>query len=149
MAGRGNDRLTAGTGAAVLSGGGGDDVLTSRSARGRDVLIGGRGADHLSGGGLDSLLIGAATAYDAAPAALRAVLAAWTQHKIYPWRVGELLAGIRPIAGGPTVRFDRTTIADDAAADVLTGNAGLDWFLFNHGDQLTDRTVGEVESLLA
>lgn len=85
-----------GPGSSILVGGAGNDNLVGG---GCDVLIGGVGADILNGGGNDDLLIAGATAYDANPVALWAVLAEWGG------RTGPTLSASPPCvtAAGSTV----------------------------------------------
>jgi Ca2+-binding RTX toxin-like protein len=112
----GNDTLTGGSGNDLLVGGDGNDVLTGRA--GTNVLIGGAGADRLTGGSGDDLLLGGPTAFDLDPTGLANIAAEWTSGASYLDRINHLSTVLTP-----------ATVADDHARDVLTGGAGLDWFV--------------------
>ena len=119
----------------MLLGGLGDDLLVG--GQGRDFLIGGRGADRIVGNADDDLLISGFTAYDndrPAPG-------------LAPRRLDRPRPDI-PAAdrrrswiprSGTESTSARDTVGDDGAADVLTGNSGLDWFWFDpDNDRVTD-----------
>ena len=133
--GAGNDRLKGGAGNNVLLGGDGDDLLVG--GNGRDLLVGGRGADRLVGNADDDILIGGVFLFEDDPAKLCAVMAEWTRtDKSSADRVAALRNG-GGLNGG--VVLDGTTLAHDYDADVLTGSAGSDWFLFDPSrDRVTD-----------
>lgn len=160
--GSANDTITGDGGDNVLLGNGGDDILsggsggndilvggagndTLSSGPGRSLLIGGLGADHLSGGSDDDLLIGGTTNFDTNTTALLSILAEWKRTDLdYSHRI-DLLRGTTPGGRNGTNYLKSTTVHDDATADVLTGNAGLDWFWANQSiDSITDRASGEV-----
>jgi Ca2+-binding RTX toxin-like protein len=149
--GEGNDRLTGGGGASVLLGGPANDQLTGGA--GRSLLVGGRGADTLTGGGPDDLLLAGPTAFDANEASLAAVLAEWTSGRDYATRVANLRGtGTGPRDNGATVLTaggPAATVFDDAAADVLQGASGADWFYANRSggvalDAVSGPSGGEV-----
>ena len=137
--GAGNDRLKGGAGHDLLLGGDGDDLLVGGS--GRDLLIGGNGADRIVGTADDDILIAGTTLHDALALALCAIMDEWRRtDRTYEERVKNLSDG-----GGlnGTVKLVNTgenrTVFDDDADDVLTGSAGLDWFLFDpNRDRATD-----------
>jgi Ca2+-binding RTX toxin-like protein len=133
--GRGSDTLTGGGGADVLLGGNGADVLSGGG--GRDVLIGGDGIDRLTGGADDDILIGGRTAYDQDHWALAQILAEWTSAGTYAERTANLSAG----TGVPPLTPAQMT--DGFAADVLTGDAGLELFFGGPRDQVRNRTAAE------
>jgi hypothetical protein len=142
--------LDGGPGNDILIGGDGHDTLNG--GPGRDLLIGGLGADVLNGGTDEDILIGDSTSYDTqvtAPGtthdinieALQAILAEWTRTDIgYDDRVNHLRKG-----GGLNGSFvlDKNTVADDGAADILTGGAGRDWFFKGKKDSITDLAADE------
>jgi PKD repeat protein len=150
--GDGADRLKGGAGHDVLLGEAGEDLVVG--GQGRDYLIGGAGADRLVGNADDDVLVAGWTAYDADAAGLGAVMAEWTSGRSFADRVAALQAGVgaggayRLAADGAPAAV---TVFDDGAADVLTGAAGLDWFLFNADgaaeDKVTD--LSTYESLYA
>ena len=138
--GSGNDRLKGGAGNDVLIGGDGDDLIVGGD--GRDLLIGGFGADRLVGNTGDDILIAGTTDHDANEAALFAVMGEWTRTDAdFGTRVNHLKNG-DGLNG--TSLVNSLTVHDDGAADVLTGSAGQDWFLFNQDgdggvkDKVTD-----------
>jgi hypothetical protein len=139
--GTGNDVLMAsGLAPAVIAGGDGDDELYGSS--GRSLLIGGRGADRITGGSGGDVLIAGYTAYDDDLDALTALHGVWVDTtRTYAQRVAALQsAGTLP--GG--IRLDASTVFHDTSADVLTGGAGQDWFLFDPTlDEATDDGSGE------
>jgi Ca2+-binding RTX toxin-like protein len=144
--GGGNDRLKGGAGDDVLVGGDGDDLLVGGG--GRDLIIVGRGADRLVGNAGDDILIAGNTLYDAPTLAsqlkLFKVLDVWTSDMEYDDRVAALRAS--PLRGEGDA--DEVTVFDDGAADVLTGSAGQDWFLFQADgegkDKVTDLSTAEI-----
>ncbi len=150
----GNDRLKGGAGNDVLLGGDGDDLIVG--GMGRDLLIGGFGRDRLVGNADDDILIAGTTAYDAAEAALCAIMAEWSSSADFATRTNRLMgpsAGLNVVNGqgifllsGPTAA--QATVFDDGSADVLTGSAGQDWFWANvEGaglrDKITDLSAAE------
>src|SRR5205823_4300592 len=97
--------------------------------------IGGAGADRVVGNEADDILIAGFTAYDAVDVALAAILAEWTSARNYATRVANLKGtGTGPHANGSIFLITDglgSTVLDDGVVDVLTGDTGLDWFLFN------------------
>jgi hypothetical protein len=145
--GAGNDRLKGGGGHDILVGGVGDDILIG--GEGRDLLVGGVGRDHVYGNAGDDILIAGGTVHDGSAEALRAVLAEWTSAHSYAARVQNLAQG-GGLNGG--ILLNDATVLDDGVRDVLTGDGGLDWFLYNRDgdggtrDEVTDAQSGEVRS---
>jgi VCBS repeat-containing protein len=158
--GAGHDRLKGGAGHDILLGGNGDDLLVGGD--GRDLMIGGLGADRLVGNAEDDILIAGSTAFDGNIAALSAVRAEWTSSRSYSQRVANL--SNQSIAGTDGSQFSQrsngdyylmvtgidASVLDDDAADILTGSAGQDWFLFNADgeegtakDKATDLSASE------
>jgi Ca2+-binding RTX toxin-like protein len=149
--GLGADKLKGGDGSDVLLGEDGDDSLVGND--GRDLLIGGRGADKLKGNDGDDILIAGYTDYDANDAALLAILNEWNSGRTYEQRVKNLRDGSGTAArsNGNTFLND-TTVRDDGVEDVLTGDAGFDWYLLNTDgdngsvkDRVTDATASEFQ----
>ncbi len=123
----GNDRIKGGAGDDVILGGAGDDLI--QGGKGRDLLIGGEGADRIVGNADDDILISGFTLFDDDMNALNAVMLDWTRtDRSYADRVADLRYG----AVGVTL--NETTVNEDHDADILTGSAGEDWFLFDHYD---------------
>jgi Ca2+-binding RTX toxin-like protein len=135
-----------------LLGGEGDDLLVGGD--GRDLLIGGTGADRIVGNADDDILIAGRTNHDAFDDALALIMAEWSSSRSYSDRVANLRGtgtGVR--ANGSTfLRTDGVgaNVLDDGTADVLTGSAGIDWFLFNADgdneaskDKVTDLSAKE------
>jgi hypothetical protein len=152
--GAGHDSLKGGGGHDVLLGGEGDDLIVG--GNGRDVLIGGFGADRLVGNAEDDILIAGTTAFDADIDALGKILDEWTSSRDYAARTVNLMGtgNGQPfesrLNGSIFLKPDgeSATVFDDASADVLTGSAGQDWFIFNADgdgvrDKATDLHVGE------
>jgi hypothetical protein len=83
------------------------------------------------------MLIAGWTLFDDDSAALHAVMAEWTRtDKTAEERVRNLRYGT---GRNGAVRLDAGTVVDDGDADVLTGGAGYDWFLFDAArDRATD-----------
>jgi hypothetical protein len=141
--GAGNDTLKGGAGNDIIVGGDGDDLISG--SHGRDLIIGGMGADRLIGNADDDILIAGVTLFDGNPAALRAILAEWTSGRDYITRVENIRGnGTGPRNNGEY--FLRTggegvSVFDDGAADLLTGNAGSDWFIFNVCGEVPDRVT--------
>jgi uncharacterized delta-60 repeat protein len=151
LGGGGDDVVDGGVGNDSVGGGGGNDVLLGRDGAdnvtgdaGNDILIGGTGADKLNGSTGDDILLAGTTAHDDDLEALEALIAEWGQTTPYAVRVANLKAGTG--ANGPFV-LTPLTVFNDTSADVLTGNAGSDWFfartLTTVKDKVMDRAVGE------
>jgi Ca2+-binding RTX toxin-like protein len=149
IGGSGNDTLIGNALGNILIGGPGNDTLLGGA--GRSLLIGGLGSDSLVGGSGDDILVAGRTAYDANSLALQIILGVWQQTGLdYSTRIADLRTGVgwhqayRLVWG--------TTVADDGAADSLTGGAGLDWFFANPGpsgitDTITDLDVRAGEQI--
>jgi Ca2+-binding RTX toxin-like protein len=133
--GGGNDRLKGGAGHDVLLGGDGDDLLVG--GQGRDLLFAGIGTDRIVGNADDDMLVAGLTAYDDDRVALGLLRGVWIDPtRTYEQRVVALKSP-NTLPGG--VRLDASTTQADASADVLTGSAGQDWFLFDSvHDRVTD-----------
>ena len=115
------------------------------------MLIGGTGADRLVGNADDDSLIAGTTAWDNDEEALCTIMEEWSRTDLtYTQRVQRLQSGIG-LNGVITLNADpsrrRITVFDDAAHDVLTGSAGLDWFFANLDsgalDKITDLHAAE------
>lgn len=149
----GKDNLKGGAGPDLLMGGSGDDTLNG--GNGRDLLIGGFGADRLVGGGADDVLIAGKTSFDCNEIALFGLMAEWNSSRSYTARI----ANLRGTGSGTdfTNRLNGNyfltnagpspTVVDDAAADVLTGGGGFDWYLIDldrtNPDSITDLISAE------
>jgi ELWxxDGT repeat protein len=132
--GAGNDRLKGGDGHDVLLGEDGDDLLVGGG--GRDLLIGGLGADKIVGNGDDDILIAGTTGYDFLPIGLVALMREWTGGNSYADRVHNVFWGF---GQNGTFAFYYGGIYNDTSADVLTGSAGNDWFIYDQQhDRVTD-----------
>lgn len=135
--GAGNDRLKGAAGNDLLLGGPGNDSLNGHT--GNDVLIGGLGADQIQGGPGDDLLIAGTTSFDAHPAALASLLAAWSGPGSYEQRTAAIQAGMTPLVVGGSA----PTVFDDGAVDRLNGESGLDWFFAGVGDAINGKHPAE------
>jgi Ca2+-binding RTX toxin-like protein len=154
--GAGDDKLKGSAFADVLVGGDGNDMLVGNA--GRDLLAGGAGADKLVGDDDDDILIGGVWAAEASRDAAMAVLAEWTREDIdYTARVLNLRQGASParlngttyLTGDDTTDGDggliARTVFDDGVVDILTGNAGLDWFFANVDTGVKDKVTDLVQ----
>lgn len=119
-----NDILIGGIGNDTLVGNGGNDVL--RGDDGNDVLVGGLGADNIAGGNGEDLLVGSNVSW--AP-----LQTAWFARKPYAERAKHALIP--------------TNVPRDEG-DRISGNAGLDWFVSSANDQVLDKLLSEVRTLL-
>ncbi|MHC4404024.1 MAG: PKD domain-containing protein [Planctomycetota bacterium] len=131
----GDDRLKGGGGPDMLHGGLGNDLLVGQS--GRDVLIGGRGADRMVGNAADDIMIGGYLGFADLDEALCAIMREWTSTR----EPGYRRANLEGDDSNPewdnrlndaiflTTQGDNRTVFHDDAEDLLTGSAGLDWFL--------------------
>ncbi len=140
IGGSGADSLSGNDMGNILVGGAGNDTLIGGLSR--NLLIGGLGSDTILGGSGDELTIACRTTLDANQAALLAILADWKRtDRSYADRV---LAARTSLIWGKTV-------LDDAAADTLTGNLGIDWFFANLSggilDVLRDKDNGGSEQV--
>lgn len=131
----GNDTLDGGAGGNdILVGGVGNDNLTG--GPGRSLLFGGAGADVITGGADEDLVIGGTTNHDATVAALTAILAEWKRTDLtYRQRIDHLMQTTKGGLNGKTL-LKTSTVKDDATADSLRGNTGLDWFWGNSSEVL-------------
>jgi hypothetical protein len=148
LGGAGNDVIVSANFANVLVGGDGDDRL--EGGGGRDLLIGGLGADDLSGNGGDDVLVAGRTALDADPDALGAIFAEWRRTDRTAAARAAAIRGVGSGLNGASV-FATTgaarTVFDDAAADVLSGGQGDDWFLFRTtADRARDAGKSDVQT---
>jgi len=131
----GNDWIKAGGGNDIVLGGEGDDLLLGKG--GLDLLIGGGGLDRIIGNAEDDILIASSTVHDANDQALSDIMEEWTSGSEYDVRVTNL----RDIGVGEDgdIFLNGTTIFEDLARDILTGSSGMDWFLWEDGeDKITD-----------
>jgi hypothetical protein len=132
----GADTLTGDGKNDILVGGAGNDLI--HGGGGNDLIIGGKGTDRLYGDGGNCLLIGGSTPYDHTLAALEAIEAEWSRTDVgFTGRIADIQNGTGYAAGHP-LRFNM--LLDDAAADIVDGTGGLDWFL---GVYSTDVLVGK------
>ena len=146
--GAGADRLRGGGGNNILVGGDGNDLLVGGA--GRDLLIGGFGLDRLVGNAQDDILIAGYTDFDQNSTALDLILKEWMRTDAsFAARVSHLEGGAGSLAG--SVVLTGQTVHDDGVADVLTGDTGQDWFIFNVDgvlgttDQATDLMTFETQ----
>jgi Ca2+-binding RTX toxin-like protein len=97
------------------------------------------------GNAQDDILVAGTTDYDQTAAALYQVLLQWAQAGAsFEARVAGLKAATNP------VRLTEGTVHDDHAADVLTGDAGQDWFIFNQdGDGGARDTAADLNTFEA
>lgn len=157
----GNDRLRGGAGDDILLGGDGDDALVGGS--GRDLLIGGAGADRIVGNADDDILIAGSVTYADQKyarheAALAAIMREWCSSHAYEVRVNNLRGENPDLATFKlrenenfflTPSSDAPTVFDDFDRDLLTGSAGLDWFMFSDTeDKATDLSDKEFADIL-
>ena len=130
--GAGNDMIKSGGGTSVIVGGDGNDVLLG--GVGRSVLIGGNGADVIGGSVADDVLISGTTAYDSNLLALTKIGNEWGSSATFANRVNHLNGTLAGGLNGDailTTNSSGRTVFDDNATDVLVGNGGNDWFIFN------------------
>src|SRR5262249_62224618 len=101
--------------------------------------VGGGGSDQLSGGGADDILVGRTTNHDTNTAALLAILAEWKRTDLaYQDRIDHI-RGVVPGGLNGSFNLKSTTVQNDAAADTVLGNLGLDWFWANPPQDTTDQ----------
>jgi len=143
--GLGDDLIRGGDGADQLYGDGGNDIVLGEAGRdmlsggaGFDVLIGGSGSDQLSGGAGDDILVGGSTIHDLNDVALSLIRAEWASGRPYIARVANLLGLWNPtLASRANAGYflrPWIEIVNDGDADVLSGEAGRDWFIVWLGD---------------
>ena len=146
--GDGVDLIKGGRANDIIVGGAGSDLIAG--AQGRDILIGGLDSDIIVGNQDDDILIAGNTAYDANSTALNAILAEWSSSRTYTERVNNLRNGTGSATrlNGSFFLDSDVTVFDDGEMDLLTGNQGTDWFLFNADnggrDLVIDRTSAEL-----
>jgi Ca2+-binding RTX toxin-like protein len=146
--GDGNDELLGSTGNDILLGDGGEDALTGNE--GRDILIGGRDADQMNGNDGDDILIAGTTSFDVSDKSLSLIRAEWTSLHSYVNRVKNLQGKPNPTfaarLNGDVFLKKGTTVLDDDAVDLLTGEVGFDWFL---ADLLLPAPIDTIADLAA
>lgn len=142
LGGVGIDYLSGNSGNDFLVGGAGDDVLAG--GNGNDVVIGGLGKDNLKGENDDDILIGGATVYDADPAKLWALTAAWAAAVPYATRTATIADELFSAH-----LESQETVFDDLVSDSVLGGWGQDWFFltgflgsYRPADVIVDHTQG-------
>jgi hypothetical protein len=125
--------------AALVSGGGGNDVLIG--AAGDEILLGGGGVDELVGASGDDFLLGGLGADRLVGAAGHDVLFADDLDCYYSYdRLRAILDDWKDdheVAASTIDVLFENSILDDAF-DQLTGSSGDDWFLVDEDDVITD-----------
>jgi len=98
----------------------------------------------------DDILIAGWTLFEVNDAALCAIMAEWTSSREYATRVANLTgADTGERLNGGFFLQQGVTVFDDDVRDVLTGSAGLDWFLFSDTeDKVTDLSALEFADVL-
>jgi hypothetical protein len=144
--GEGNDTLTGGANCSnILVGGNGRDMLVGGGLR--DVLIGGNGADSINGGAGDDLVVAGSTAFDANPAALRAIFAEWNSSRDYTTRVNNIFGTGSGTRLNGSYFLSLGNVFDDGKVDLITGGSGQEWMLANNDssnlDSISDLVAGE------
>ena len=127
--------VTGGIGNNLLIGDANANVLTGGT--GRNIIIGGNGADTITGGGGDNILIAGRTSYDQDLNALDAIFAEWIRSDLtFQQRLGFMENGGD---SNDTYLLNGATVSNDAAADILTGGEGSNWFFYHvANDQITN-----------
>ncbi len=134
----GNDRLKGGKGNNLLVGGAGDDTLTGDNSGGFSVLIGGTGSDRLVGnGGSDLLIAGAVDFEDPLNCDNNPLLC----DLLHTWAVPTQSYATRAAAVGTLLAGH---VANDHAADTLTGSSGQDLFYISVDDKITGKKSNEI-----
>ncbi len=151
--GSGNDTLIGNGLANRLVGSGGNDILVGldgddrlEGGSGRDVLIGGLGLDTLLAGADDDILIAGRTTSDTNIASLFDIRTEWITATPYATRVNNLRSGVG--ASGISLKATINVLNDGGEHDVLTGNAGQDWYFRALDDVITDLVAGEMVDVL-
>lgn len=129
----GNDTIRTGNNNGILLGNAGNDTLVGGNAR--DLLIGGAGADELTGDNAGDILVAAATKYDATGVDALANRQALCE-VMHTWQQG----------GRASSLLNAATVFDDLEVDVLSGGHGVDWFIVDLNDVLSDRAKNEAVS---
>ena len=149
--GDGNDELFGSLGNDILLGGDGNDGVAGNE--GRDLLIGGLGADLMNGSDHDDILIAGTTRFDGSDKQLMLIRAEWTSLRSYVSRVNNLRGKSNPTfasrLNGDVFLRAGSTVLDDDAVDLLTGEGGFDWFLADLAlpvpiDTIVDLAAGEL-----
>ena len=150
--GSGNDRLRGGNANDILIGGTGADLVAGGA--GRDILVGDGvpsflnigSIDRIVGDSDDDILIGGFLTWADRRDALGAILREWSSARTYEQRVANLRSGGTPGnyenhdgAGTDFLLAADVTVLDDLLIDLLTGDAGRDWFFVNADGLLRDR----------
>ena len=124
-----DDRLSGGSGADILDGGGEHDTLLGGA--GRDLLVGGASEDTLVGGGGSDLLIGQQLSVAGDSSDVRQIRSEWLTGRGYRQRVRNILDGTGSQGGGrngsiflPALAIDREHVDElfrESVLDFLWG----------------------------
>ena len=138
-----NDILVGGSGADLVAGGAGRDILVGE---GTPALLNLGAVDRIVGDSDDDILVGGFVTWADRRDAMGAILREWSSGRTYSQRVDNLRAGGTPGgyenhdgAGTDFLLAADVTVLDDFLIDVLTGDAGRDWFFVNADGLLRDR----------
>lgn len=125
--------------AAVMVGGGGNDVLIG--GQGNDVLIGGDGRDMVYGLGGEDILIGGRTIVDGNAKQLFSILSAWNDEGSYFERVENVRHEMESMT--PATR-DGRFVFYDRSVDYLDGGSEMDWYFADFNAKLPALEKGEL-----
>ena len=139
--GNGGDTITGSANGSIIVGGNGADTITGGS--GRNLLIGGKGNDQITGGSADDILIGGFTDYDTNFTALTAIFSVWQSNDTYANRIKRIKGTATSGTNSSYLLVNGSSVHDDGNQNVLTGNAGTDWFFKGTRDTISDLQTGE------
>ena len=140
MGGAGNDVLNGGPGYNILVGGSGNDTLNGASIAGNGAI--------LIGGLLSSQYFTEGQPLTPAQiSALGAVMAQWTSAGTGHSTFANLTPRVQALLNGGLINgvnlLNTQTVINDGAADVLKGDAGNDWFIYDDPSEIIGFIVGQ------
>jgi hypothetical protein len=146
VGGKQSDQIDGGTGRDILYGGTAfvDAADTIYGGSGDDLIVGHHGEDEIYGGEGDDLIVAGRIAFQEIAQASFSIQSEWISGRSYEDRVANLLGiGSGPRFNGDYFLSPSDTVIDDDAADAVFGEADQDFFLVSSIQDSVDSQSGE------